>query len=840
MDGIQTYFTVRTFFSFLLLILLQMSTDAQDICSAPSPVNFAENNTVGEVVQTINILSDTVTLELNHDPTDPNYPFSLQGNKLIAVRVLDYETETSHVAEITCTDTASGLKFGLTVIVLVTNKNDNPPVFSQNLYQLNVNELSPVDTSVGRFPATDLDGDIIYYTLTSESNGFKLRSPTIPELLVQTPLDYDKVKSVQLILTAQDAPLTPANSRAPFSATTTIMVTIVDVDNRPPWFQPCNKHEIGGVVICQSSGYTTRVVLNEQETGLLPLKPGPLYAIDGDSLNEEITYSFLGGDAGGLFHINPNTGNISMLKPADVLGTIGLTVLAAQRINSHQFATTTVTVSVQVKSLHPPQFQRPQYEGVITAVGVMAMDPTNKDEPLRIRATDEDYATTGGLNPYITYYVNGSDDFSIIEGYLFMTKDLPEGTLSLQVVAMDTSNDQSATAQLSVEVTSGLSTTSLPLSTTGIVATTSSREITTNSKTTDVIMSTSNPSLSTNNDLSTTIPSSSSESIISTTNPSITSEGSISTTNPSLTSEGSISTTNPSLTSEGSISTTNPSLTSEGSISTTNPSLTSEGSISTTNPSLTSEGSVSTASTAHPHTVTVPSGGYRVEDMAALGASLGVLLFICVVVIVVLALQIQRGKAAWGKIYEASMFQSSLGQGSGSQKEGIQYTNKAFQNDEDGDSVGSGGPAGGHMMAGGGARDFALSEAIVKTTVPLHALLRDDTSQAGSDKADSEKEVKPILTKERRMDDGYKSVWFKEDIDPNAKEEVVIIPDSREDDSEEEDEEQASSSREEDEDDSLRTPRVVFNDTDLDSGLGVKMEDPAEDSEADDVLNIDL
>ncbi|KAL7401760.1 hypothetical protein ABVT39_004338 [Epinephelus coioides] len=775
MDGIQTHFTVRTSFSFLLLILLQLSTDAQNICSAPSPVNFAENNTVGEVVQTINILSDTVTLELKRDPTDLTYPFSLQGNKLIAVRVLDYEAETSHVAEITCTDTVSGLKFGLTIIVLVTNKNDNPPVFSQNLYQVNVNELSPVDTSVGRFPATDLDGDIIYYTLTSESNGFKLRSPTIPELLVQTPLDYDKVKSVQLILTAQDAPLTPANSRAPFSATTTIMVTIVDVDNRPPWFQPCNKHEIGGVVICQSSGYTTRVVLNEQETGLLPLKPGPLYAIDGDSINEEITYSFLDGDGGGLFHINPNTGNISMLKPADVLGTIGLTVLAAQRINSHQFATTTVTVSVQVKSLHPPQFQRPQYEGVITAVGVMAMDPTNKDEPLRIRATDEDYATTGGLNPYITYYVNGSDDFSIIEGYLFMTKDLPEGTLSLQVVAMDTSNDQSATAQLSVEVTSGLSTTSLPLSTTGIVATTSSGEITTNSKTTDVIMSTSNPSSSTNNDLSTTIPSS----------------------------------------------------------------LTSEGSISTTNPSLTSEGSVSTASTAHPHTVTVPSGGYRVEDMAALGASLGVLLFICVVVIVVLALQIQRGKAAWGKIYEASMFQSSLGQGSGSQKEGIQYTNKAFQNDDDGDSVDSGGPAGGRMMAGGGARDFALSEAIVKTTVPLHALLRDDTSQAGSDKADSEKEVKPILTKERRMDDGYKSVWFKEDIDPNAKEEVVIIPDSREDDSEEEDEEQASSSREEDED-SLRTPRVVFNDTDLDSGLGVKMEDPAEDSEADNVLNVDL
>lgn len=61
----------------------------------------------------------------------------------------------------------------------------------------------------------------------------------------------------------------------------------------------------------------------------------------------------------------------------------------------------------------------------------------------------------------------------------------------------------------------------------------------------------------------------------------------------------------------------------------------------------------------------------------------------------------------------------------------------------------------------------------------------DDTSQAGSDKADSEKEVKPILTKERRMDEGYKSVWFKEDIDPEAREEVVIIPDNTENDSEE-------------------------------------------------------
>lgn len=47
-------------------------------------------------------------------------------------------------------------------------------------------------------------------------------------------------------------------------------------------------------------------------------------------------------------------------------------------------------------------------------------------------------------------------------------------------------------------------------------------------------------------------------------------------------------------------------------------------------------------------------------DMAVLGATLGVLLLICLVVIGVLAFCIRKGNADWRKIYEASMFQSSV------------------------------------------------------------------------------------------------------------------------------------------------------------------------------------
>ncbi|XP_071314870.1 cadherin-related family member 5 isoform X4 [Trachinotus anak] len=701
MERLHPLFTMRTSLSFLLLILFQTSTVAvaERICSAPVSVQFPENNSVGQLITSITVKSG-VTLTFSPTSDNPN-PFRLEGNQLLAAKVFDYESAESPVASIICTETATGLKEKLTIVVILINLNDNPPVFDKNPYRISVYEMSPVGTSVGHFAATDLDKpNQLYYRLTSEANEFELRSPTDPDLLVKTPLDYDKVKNVRLVLTAQDTPLTPTEGGDSFTATTTILVNILDSDNRPPWFQPCTMHDVGGAMICQSTGYTGRVVLNEQETGVLPLKPGPLYAIDGDSgINEEITYSFLSGNNENLFEINGNTGNISMLKPAHKLDSIILTVLAAQRRNSHQFATTTVTISVQEKSNNPPQFQRPRYEGIITAVGSMAMDLEDKDKPLQILATDDDYTTTGGINPYVTYSIIGSSDFSIIDGRLFMTKHLPEDILSLQVVANDTSNDESATAQLMVEV----------------------------------------------------------------------------------------------------------------------------------------------------KTVILPSGAYGWVEMAALGATLGALLLICLVVIGVLAHRLRRDKADWRKIYETNMFRSSLGQGAGGPKEGIQYTNEAFQNDEDDQSMGSGGPEGGSRMAGREPRkameDHMRTEAIMKSSAPLHTLLpSDNTSQASSDKSDSDQEVKPILTKERRIEEGYKSVWFKEDIDPNAKEEVVIIPDSREDDSEEEDAEQSSSRREEGEyeDPPVKSRKVVFGDADLDSGLGVKMGDSAEDSDGDQELTSDL
>lgn len=275
--------------------------------------------------------------------------------------------------------------------------------------------------------------------------------------------------------------------------------------------------------------------------------------------------------------------------------------------------------------------------------------------------------------------------------------------------------------------------------------------------------------------------------------------------------------------------------------------------------------------------VIVPSGGYGPNDMAALGATLGVLLCGCLVALGFLLIHIRRDRRDWKKIYETNKFRSSvsfpvgrlwavlshvldvqdhqkmnlpnciqddlfsshmsppqLSKGFGGEKEGIQYTNDAFSNDEDGSSTRSGSPNEGTVIALEQPRTTAQD--LEKYLTPKEPLVPVQDNAAGSDGDDKEKEVRPILTKGRRQDEGYKSVWFKEDIDPEAKEEVVIIPDSRENDSDEEEQEQTDGNREESHRGTSETKRpktgVVFKDE--------KPNSRGEDLQDDKVLTVDL
>ncbi|KTF92994.1 hypothetical protein cypCar_00018316 [Cyprinus carpio] len=663
---------------FVLLVLFTFCTfsEAQNLCSVTDRLIFIrENNNLGATVTTL-IAEEGVMATITSQ--NPEGLFSLNGYDLIADTVLDFETfdqNKPHEVNIECTK-ADSLSTTLNLKIVVEDINDNPPAFAESQYTLNVDELSKVDTSVGLITATDPDkNDRLYYRLDSPEGEFDLEASFNPNILVKKLLDYDKIKIVTMTLYVQDTPI-GSTAEVSHTASTTIVANIIDIDNRPPWFQPCTQTEFGTSKVCISSGYEGTVNLNEQAPGPLSLKPGPVMAIDGDlGRNEPIGYAFLGASEDRVFQIDTDTGSITMLKPVEVAGPIVLTVMAYQKENAHQFATTTVILRVVISSTYPPTFVKPSYEGFISkdaGLDSLVLESKTSNRPLRVQATDKDFSD--GYNPNLRFEVVAGTDFSITpEGFILMAKEVSPGTVNLEMRVVDTTNEESSTASLVVEVTPGGQ--------------------------------------------------------------------------------------------------------------------------------------------------QVKTGEFSSGDMAAVGASLAVVIVLCLVCIGLMVHRIKGHNADWKKISEASAFRSTLGGGSGGPKEGVQYCNEGFQHDADSGSVNTKLAADleNKLESGlkpqqrrGSAQDKTTPSAVLQTTSssPL-----DSSSLASSDTIDGEKEVKPILTKERRNEEGYKAVWFKQDIDPSTKEEVVIIPDTGEADGGCEDDDDIE------EEDNLRT------DMDSDDEDGLMTED---------------
>lgn len=56
-----------------------------------------------------------------------------------------------------------------------------------------------------------------------------------------------------------------ASNKPFFTSVASITVHVKDVDNRPPWFQPCSRTNLGMAKLCVSGGYRGRVNLTEKE-----------------------------------------------------------------------------------------------------------------------------------------------------------------------------------------------------------------------------------------------------------------------------------------------------------------------------------------------------------------------------------------------------------------------------------------------------------------------------------------------------------------------------------------------------------------------------------------------
>ncbi|XP_043565952.1 cadherin-like protein 26 isoform X4 [Chiloscyllium plagiosum] len=124
--------------------------------------------------------------------------------------------------------------------IKVKDINDNPPVFSKDIYHVQVSESTAPGQSIFKVEATDKDeikhpNSIISYYLVSEPESPTGRMFAIDQengtITLKNCLDYQKITSYKLLIRARDN-----GPQIQHSSTATVIVNVNDRNNNPPTF----------------------------------------------------------------------------------------------------------------------------------------------------------------------------------------------------------------------------------------------------------------------------------------------------------------------------------------------------------------------------------------------------------------------------------------------------------------------------------------------------------------------------------------------------------------------------------------------------------------------------
>ncbi|XP_072252482.1 protocadherin alpha-7-like [Leuresthes tenuis] len=155
---------------------------------------------------------------------------------LVLQKPLDRESLKSHVLILTAFDGGKPPKCGnMTIIVNVSDVNDNPPVFSQESYTAQMRENSPVGTTVIQVNATDLDGGSNGEVVYSFGNDVDARARTRFDLnpdsgviTVAGPIDYEESGRYEIDIQASD------RGAVPMTTDKTVIIDILDINDNTP------------------------------------------------------------------------------------------------------------------------------------------------------------------------------------------------------------------------------------------------------------------------------------------------------------------------------------------------------------------------------------------------------------------------------------------------------------------------------------------------------------------------------------------------------------------------------------------------------------------------------
>uniref|UniRef100_A0A8D3E9S2 Protocadherin-15 n=1 Tax=Scophthalmus maximus TaxID=52904 RepID=A0A8D3E9S2_SCOMX len=297
---------------------------------------------------------------------DAHGHFALQENSgyLVLDKPLDRESLDYYTLVVTASDGQPDGTSTAMVNIVVTDVNDNDPLFDSSL-PVNLTVTEEQDNAyVGQVKATDPDlgaSGQVHYRLVNHQKLFSINATGA--IRTTSPLDREEQGHYSLIVEACDGAVDPRRSRL------TLSVTVLDVDDNSPVFT--------------QQTYNVNLPENSPKDSVI--------------LHLKVSASM----DGSLFHLDPETGELSVLKVLDYEAltdpepTYMFTVEALDREGTMPPGLASVTVRIMDMNDFAPVFRRPVYRGMVAPNAVKGTIVTT------VMANDSDPAgTPAGLVRY--------------------------------------------------------------------------------------------------------------------------------------------------------------------------------------------------------------------------------------------------------------------------------------------------------------------------------------------------------------------------------------------------------------------------------------------------------
>ncbi|XP_047195466.1 protocadherin Fat 3a isoform X5 [Hippoglossus stenolepis] len=349
-----------------------------------------------------------------HGPGSQDFSMNQDTGELKSSVTLDHEMTPSYRLVAQATD-GGGKWCRSKVQLVVTDVNDNPPIFTMPHYTASIYEDTANKALLTRIQAIDPDeagpGRMVAYSLVDSAGGSFSIDKSSGIVVLERVLDREVQSAYQITVLASDQ-----GSPLPLSSLVNVTITVLDINDNPPVFERRDQ---------------MATVLEDVPVGTEVLR---VYAASKDiGTNAEITYSIRSGNEHGRFHIHPLTGAILIAQSLDyeTCRDYFLTVEACDGGTPPLSAISTVNINLTDVNDNAPMFNHDVYSAVVSE------DANIGESVVQLLAEDVDSQLNGAI---LYSIVSGDRDnqFFIdpLSGVIKVNKQLDHETVSSYSLAI--------------------------------------------------------------------------------------------------------------------------------------------------------------------------------------------------------------------------------------------------------------------------------------------------------------------------------------------------------------------------------------------------------------------